>query len=177
MAEKPNSDIPWRRNLRLRNFDYSRRGGYFITICSHQKRCIFGNIQNSFVQLSAIGEIVNNNWLQIPKHTPRVEIGTFVVMPNHIHGILYIIDEEFGIEPTSIPRTKQKSPNIGAILGWFKMSVTRDVRITMPGVEVWQRNYYDHILRNEVDEQRIMEYIQMNPLRWANDEENPGRMR
>jgi REP element-mobilizing transposase RayT len=105
MAEKSNSDIPWRKNIRLLNFEYSSRGGYFITICSHQKRCIFGNIQNGVVQLSAIGEVVNNNWHKIPKHTAQVEIGTFVVMPNHIHGILYIMDEEFGIEPTSIPRT------------------------------------------------------------------------
>lgn len=108
-----------------------------------------------------------------------VEVGEFVIMPNHLHGILYFQNNfpSIGMNDNNLPVTIPKISNLKDVVGSFKMSVTREVRKLRPGLEVWQRNYYDHVIRNEQDEQRIVEYIQMNPIRWADDDENQKRLK
>jgi REP element-mobilizing transposase RayT len=168
-----------RKKNRLVKYDYSKPGGYFITICTNKKENTFGSITDGEIKLSYLGNLARNNWSSIAEHFPMVEVGEFVIMPNHLHGILYFQNNfpSIGMNDNNLPVTIPKISNLKDVVGSFKMSVTREVRKLRPGLEVWQRNYYDHVIRNEQDEQRIVEYIQMNPIRWADDDENQKRLK
>ena len=174
-----------RRSIRLANWDYSWTGYYFVTICAAKGKMTFGNIEDGEMILNHVGRIVGNLWNEIPKHFSRVELDAFVVMPNHVHGILVIDGNDNGeIVSRAEVGARHASPlrpcgavprSLGAIVGSFKSAVTKWVnenRAT-PGAPVWQRNYYEHVIRDEGDLERIREYIATNPLRWEMDEENP----
>lgn len=168
---------PKRKNIRLSYYGYTTPGAYLVTICSHNRKCIFGKIEEGKVQLNEIGNMVKTCWQEIPKHFKEVRLDEYVVMPNHLHGILIILDEtgEACLAPTSEP-AKSKKKTLGAVVGSFKSSVTRRVRISgfIRGKAIWQRGYYEHVVRNIVDLEDIREYIANNPARWSNDSQFTG---
>ena len=179
-----------RRSIRLEGYDYSQRAGYFVTICVQDRGCIFGTIANGTMRMNTIGRIIEEEWLLTPGIRPTVELDRFVVMPNHVHGILYLLGDGGGAAqhpPESVGangysplrRRPFESPSmtIGAILRGFKGASTKRVNQfrNTPGHRVWQRNYYEHIIRNEKELSRIQAYIIDNPLQWSNDPDNPLR--
>ncbi|GIV89164.1 MAG: hypothetical protein KatS3mg055_1682 [Chloroflexus sp.] len=169
-------DRPNRRSIRLKGYDYFQPGAYFITICTKDRACLFGEVVNGEMRLNALGQIVQDVWHDLPNHVSNVVLDAFVVMPNHVHGITIIRDDTVvgaGSEPAPTTPTK-KHHGLPEIVRQFKTFSARrinEMRGT-PGVSVWQRNYYEHIIRDEQSLNRIRAYIANNPLRWALDREN-----
>jgi len=168
-----------RRSIRLRGYDYSRAGAYFITVCTQGRACLFGEIVDETMILNGAGRVVEKCWTDIPAHFPHIELDGFVVMPNHVHGIL-LITETVGANnysPLRSPPSSQQRPGtsktIGAVIRGFKIGVTKWMRKDALIHNIWQRNYYEHIIRSEDALQRLREYIMTNPIRWAEDPENP----
>ena len=172
-----------RRSVRLKEYDYSQPGGYFITIVAYQRICLFGEILNEEMQLNEYGHIADECWCAIPDHFTNVELEAYVVMPNHVHGIIVINNENrttmnssssVGARHASpLPPRGVKPHSIGAIVGSFKSAVTRRIGRELNATGIWQRNYYEHIIRDHKDWDRIHRYIESNPSMWVEDEENP----
>ncbi len=160
---------PARRSIRLRGFDYAQQGAYFVTICTHQRACLFGEIADDEMRFNTTGSVAHGVWMGLPTHYPHVELDAFVVMPNHVHGIVVLGS---GIQPTPV-----KLESLSEIIRGFKTFSARQINRSRsrPGNRVWQRNYYDHVIRDEVGLDRIRQYIVDNPARWAEDPENPAR--
>ena len=161
-----------RRSIRLKGFDYAQENAYFVTICTQNGTCLFGEIMNEQMRLNDAGRVAQMVWKTIPNHFPQVEIDASVVMLNHVHGIIIIV----GATHASPPR--QSGPpkgSLGAIVGSYKSAVSRRINQLhrTPGATVWQRNYYEHIIRNDTALNRLRQYIIDNPARWADDQENP----
>ena len=180
--KKYNPDIHKRRSIRLKGYDYSREGLYFITICCQNRTHYFGKIIDGKMQLNEIGEITKKCWKDIPYHFENIRLHSFVVMPNHIHGIIEITTH-VGANYHS-PNNEQKHNNdraknisplrgtsntIGSIVRGFKIGVTKWVRANTNIYQIWQRNYHEHIIRNEEAYFKIHEYIENNPIRWEED--------
>jgi REP element-mobilizing transposase RayT len=178
-----------RRSIRLQGYNYSQAGAYFVTIVAWQREILFGEIlngetpQGGDVVLNDFGKIIQEEWEQTAVIRPNVELGEYVVMPNHFHGILvftnddaYTVGATRRVAPT---KTKLQSGSLGAVIGQFKSIVTKRINRLrgVEGVPVWQRNYYEHIIRNESEMDRISRYIESNPMRWADDDENPNHVR
>ncbi|HUU27917.1 MAG TPA: transposase [archaeon] len=166
-----------RRSIRLPDYDYTTPGAYFVTICTFNKECLFGEIKDDVMRLNDIGSLVFECWQGITKHFNHVRLDEFIVMPNHLHGIL-IIDNYKGeayLAPTTNPLGPKKG-SIGAIVGSFKSSVTRRANKLCCSIKMhlWQRGYYEHVLRNDIDLNNIRKYISINPARWALDHEDPS---
>lgn len=160
-----NRDYPVRKWVRLREYDYRQSGAYFITIVSHNRRETFGRIDDGEVTLTQIGNIVKRCWRDIPFHFENIAVDVFVVMPNHIHGII-------GIQEGSLDQLRK--PSLANIVSAYKAAVTRNVR-ALPryaSLRVWQNGYYDHVIRDDRDFQNAVEYIENNPLNWHLDKEN-----
>lgn len=197
---KYNPDIHHRRSIRLKHYDYTQAGAYFVTICAHDRECLFGEIVEMAennpgecrkagechsplreMVINELGRIVQDEWVRSAEIRAEIELGEFVVMPNHFHGIVYIADDRRGDRPVALtmpatptmPGPQQKS--IGAMLAGFKSAVTTRINETRnsPGVPVWQRNYYEHVIRDEANYNRIAEYIAINPQRWVEDKLHP----
>jgi len=178
-----NPAIHHRRSIRLKGYDYAQEGFYFITICCQDRAQLFGEIMNAEMILNECGEIADNCWLEIPKHFQNVELHEYVIMPNHVHGIIQIKFKS--ITPTVLPsvgandysplqtvkRSLPRSPSktIGSIVRGFKIGVTKWMRQNTNVYDVWQRNYYDNIIRDEQSYQRISDYIRNNPKNWKED--------
>ena len=157
-----------RRSIRLKEYDYSQPGAYFITTCIHSHEPIFGSIINAEMKLNVYGAIASKRWNNLPRYHHHLEISAFIVMPNHIHGILVIKSDS---------RRMVKGQPVSEIVRDFKTFSSRrinEMRGT-PGMPVWQRNYWEHIIRDEDSFKRIYGYILSNPLRWHLDKENPYR--
>ena len=148
-------ELPKRKTIRLKNFDYSGSYYYFITICTHEKKCIFGNIN----QLNQYGKITEKCIKKIHEVFPSVYIDEYIVMPNHVHMILF----------TENALQKGNLPNIPTIVGQFKMAVTKEIRKVNPNCIVWQRSFYDHVIRNEKSYCEIWKYVKYNDQKWAED--------
>jgi REP element-mobilizing transposase RayT len=161
-----------RRSIRLKGYDYSKAGAYFITICTHCKECLFGEIIDGATKLNAYGEIVEKCWCELPNHYENICLDEFVVMPNHIHGIIVITYNVGAIHELPLQRRNMLLPKI---IGQFKMQSAKQINQLRHthGQPVWQRNYYEHIIRNEDELNHIREYILNNPSKWEFDEENP----
>jgi hypothetical protein len=188
-----NPNIHHRQSIRLKGYDYSQAGLYFLTLCLHNRACLFGHIENKEMVLNDAGRAAQQCWLEIPRHYPNVVLHEYVIMPNHVHGIVQIVDAVDGcddwdcrgekffaptyaptISPTYAPIHERMvirgtSRTIGSILRGFKIGVTKWMRQNTNVQNVWQRNYYDHIIRNEHSYQRIAEYIVDNPAKWEDD--------
>jgi|APHig6443718053_1056840.scaffolds.fasta_scaffold105444_1 putative transposase len=166
-----NPAVDHRRSIRLQNFDYSQSGAYFVTIVSHQRRCILGSIENDCVTLSLAGQCVNAIISALPQHFP-IEVNHIVVMPNHIHLLVTINSgvPENSIDDAESPRgTLPRS--ISALVQNLKANSTRHIRRILNNDEpVWQRNYFEHVVRDQNDFDRIYTYIENNPLTWQKDE-------
>ena len=160
-----------RHSLRLKGYDYSQAGAYFVTVCAHNRMCIFGAVDAAEIRLSEIGRTVGSCWEEIPEHFP-VSLDEWVVMPNHLHGIIIMADET----PLATADALPVRPALGAIVGGFKSATTKRVNEErrMERSPLWQRNFYEHVIRNEADLGRIRQYIVDNPVRWAEDPENPN---
>ena len=175
MTDEHNTIKPSRRSIRLKEFDYSQTGSYFVTIVTHQRRCLFGEVVDGKVQLNSVGTIVSEIWSDLPNRFPNVSVDMFVVMPNHIHVILNV-EAQF-IAPSDPPHRREgvmnRAPTLGQITRSFKAASTRRIRQTSDIEVVWQRNYYEHVIRNEESLNRIRQYILDNPLKWELDPENP----
>jgi len=162
-----------RKDIRIPEFDYSQPGAFFVTIVTKDRKTLFGQVDNGKMVLNNVGKLAEEVWLALPTHFPNVELGEWVIMPNHIHGIISINVEATHASP--LPRiSKGPAPgSIGAIIGSFKSAVTKRVHQNSKNTNnnLWQRNYYEHIIRNERDYQAIYDYIIANPLNWEKDEE------
>lgn len=176
------SDLHHRRSVRLPGHDYSQAGGYFLTICAAERLCFFGEILGDVMSLSDEGRIVKEEWQRTAEVQPNVVWDAFVVMPNHMHGILIITAPARGVSQyaptTSNHILRSPSQTVGAIVRGFKAATTKRVNILWDTISVlvWQRNYYEHIVRHDDDLDRIRRYIANNPLRWALDRLHPDNM-
>ena len=174
---KYNRDIHHRRSVRLREYDYSRPGMYFITICTQNKECLFGDVVDGEMVLNEHGRIARDEWVRAGGLRAEIELGQFVVMPNHLHGIVIIRRNAVGATGRSPLQTRRgpQPKSLGAFVAGFKPAVTRRINKLndSPGVSVWQRNYYEHVVRDENELARIREYIANNPAKWEFDRENP----
>jgi REP element-mobilizing transposase RayT len=229
-----NSNIHHRRSIRLKRYDYTQRGAYFVTICTHQRNCLFGEIVDGEIKLNTNGEIARGSWLSIPRHFKNVELDEFVIMPNHLHGIIIIDSSEVVGEalanqdfsqlfsevvgealanqdfsqlfsevvgealanqdfskqqnlsgqcfaPTvhtgeTVKINGTKPQSLAAITQNYKSVSTRQINRMnkAKGNVIWQRNYYEHIIRNEEALNNIREYIVNNSINWVKDQENPA---
>jgi len=163
-----------RRSIRLKEYDYSSAGGYFVTICTQGKEHIFGKVMNGEMELNEYGKIVKQEWYKTGEIRKNIDLDEFIVMPNHVHGIINIVGahcnvplhgriEKFG---------RSTSNSIPTIIKLFKSTVTKQInqKRNTPKHPVWQRNYYEHVIRNENDLRHIREYIVNNPAKWEEDE-------
>ncbi len=180
---KYNPDIHHRRSIRLKDYDYSNAGAYFVTICTQNRECLFGEIRNGVMELNQYGCIVKNCWNDLINHYFFAELDTHTIMPNHMHGIINITDtvgvvgagfKPAPTEPTA-PALTGKRHGLSEIVRALKTFSSRRINKlrNRPGVPVWQRNYYERIIRNEKGMNKIKEYIINNPLQWDLDKENP----
>ncbi|MBU0655046.1 MAG: transposase [Gammaproteobacteria bacterium] len=179
-----NPDIHHRRTIRRREYDYSQRGAYFMTICTRDRECLFGEIVNETMHMNEYGRIIAEEWAALTEVQDAIEIGEFVVMPNHFHGIIIFtvdIDDIDHVDHTvgaihELPLQEQRRKMaLPKVIGRFKMRSAKRINLcrNTSGIPVWQRNYYEHIIRDQADYTRIAEYITDNPRRWVNDSLHP----
>ncbi len=179
-----------RRSIRLNGYDYTQNGNYFLTICTRNRECLFGDVRDGKMYLSNYGGLVNECWQEIPAHFPQIVLHEYVIMPNHVHGIIEINNPQstganmgvctnavgvganvvgVGANNYSPLRTPQSRPcgtsrTVGSVVRGFKIGVTKQM-----GFSPWQRNYYEHIIRNDESYQNIVQYMAQNPLKWEED--------
>jgi REP element-mobilizing transposase RayT len=171
-----------RRSIRLSGYDYAEAGAYFITVCVNRRRCLFGDVIDGEMRLNDAGRVVCDVWDGLPVHYPNIELDAFVVMPNHAHGIVILASP--GNTPSSLVphsvvgagfKPALRSHGLPEIVRGFKTFAARrinEMRVTSD-IPVWQRNYYEHVIRNEESLEGIRQYIADNPGCWADDPENP----
>lgn len=154
-----NPEIHKRKSIRLKGYDYSNSGAYFITICIQNRDSILSNISESIVNLTPAGEMIEKWWLELSNKYPNIDLDEYIIMPDHFHGIIWINNYETEI-------------NIPKILQWFKAMTTNEYIRNVKehnwkpfNKKLWQRNYYEHIIRNEKALNNIREYIKNNPLK------------
>ena len=173
-----NHDIHKRKSIRLKGYDYSRAGMYFITICTYNRDCLFGEIVNEEIILNEYGRIVEEEILKTAEIRKNIKIDKFVIMPNHIHLIIEIItDDEKQILDKNrdikeeIKILKSPSDNVGAVVRGIKSQVTANInkKRDSKGIPIWHKNYYENIIRNEEMYLKVAEYIENNPRLWKND--------
>jgi putative transposase len=190
-----------RRSIRLKGYDYRQAGAYFVTICTQDRAFLFGQVVHDEMQLNDAGKMVYDVWNDLPAFYPGVQTDAFIVMPNHIHGIIILVGADprvcpaqpsVGVGPRACPGQPQElgqpqgvAPTLGLpdVVHRFKTMTTKRYAdgVKRLGWEpfrgrLWQRNYYEHIIRNEESLNRIREYVLTNPMRWALDRENPHRV-
>jgi putative transposase len=189
-----------RRSLRMLGYDYASPGAYFVTLCTKDRECLFGGVVDGEMRLNEVGRIVQEEWGRSAAVRAEIELDCRVVMPNHVHGIIVVADARtalysparaygssvgaygssvgaYGSSVGAYGHTPLRSPSktVGAVVRGFKSAATKrinEIRGT-PGVLVWQRNYYEHVIRDEDSLGRIRRYIAENPARWGSDRENP----
>ena len=196
-----------RHSIRLKGYDYTHPGAYFVTMVTQHRECLFGEVAGGEMQVNAFGKIVQAAWLELPRHYPHAQLDAFCVMPNHVHGIIVLSPDvrpngdsrRGGSVPAhdtllgeiasgeeilaSITKTRPYSNDqrqttrhaLSEIVRAFKSYSARRINRPRrsPGVTVWQRNYYEHIIRNPGAWERIQCYIENNPANWEKDHENP----
>jgi REP element-mobilizing transposase RayT len=206
-----------RRSIRLKGYDYTQAGAYFVTICVEDRACMLGEVERGVMRLSALGQIAADFWGDTAAHFPHIRIEPFIIMPNHVHALIQIGEPSLGAGAERIPRrgiieqaagasggetppqrigegtgvvptpqrigegtgvvpTPQPIPDLGHIIAYYKYQTTKRINAlrSAQGERFWQRNYYEHIIRNETEWQRIADYIQNNPARWVADQLHPN---
>ncbi len=179
-----------RKSNRLQRYDYSQAGYYFVTICTQHRKCLFGEIVEGHMIVNEAGKIIVRWWDETKNKFPNIELDEFVIMPNHVHGIIAIVGADLRVCPdsteqdTTDKRSKQ-GEHIGSplqeIIQWFKTMTTNEyIQGVKSGIfppfkkRLWQRSFYDHVIRDEQSLNDVREYIQNNPLDWKLDENNPA---
>lgn len=167
--------LPSRRTIRLQGYDYSSSGMYFVTICTQDRICLFGEVigktvgaglcpalNDYYIKLSQYGQIIEEQWVSLPNLFPNIILHEYVIMPNHFHAIIEI-DTWAGQSP---------APTLGNIIGSFKSISTKKCNKmdNISGQKIWQRNYYEHIIRNEKSYNNITDYIASNSINWQSDD-------
>ncbi|MBI1920776.1 MAG: hypothetical protein HYS23_06805 [Geobacter sp.] len=200
-----NPDVHHRRSIRLRDFDYSSAGAYFVTICAQGRACLFGDVVDGVMTANDAGGMVGKWWCELAIKFPFVEPDLFVIMPNHFHGIIFMVGADLCVRPElHVPPAKCIEPgaHIGApllemptsgghagtplptIVQWFKTMTSNEYMKNVaqsgwpsfPG-RLWQRNYYERVIRSDTELDKFRSYILHNPARWVEDEENPEMVR
>ncbi len=171
---------PVRQSLRLPGFDYARHGGYFVTLCAHRRECLFGRIDAGPMILCPFGQIIAEEWRRTPEVRKEIRLGSYQIMPNHLHAVVFIEGGDgtraTGRSPLPAPKESMvatKRPHgpgrrtLGALVGGFKASTTKRINAArgLSNPPTWQRNYPEHVIRNESKLERIAQYIRENPLR------------
>ena len=194
---KYNPEIHHRRSIRLKGYDYTRPGAYFVTFCTYQRRHLFGQIVEGEMVLNEAGKIARDEWFKTAQLRPYVKLDEdeFMIMPNHGHGIIWIVDEDRTVgalrgnaqaraeqrsAPTKSSPAKTVAPrSLGAIIRAYKSAVTYAVNAAenQRGAVLWQRNYYEHIIRNDRELNNIRWYILNNPIHWQLDRDNAQNIR
>jgi REP element-mobilizing transposase RayT len=151
-------ELPRRRSLRLPTYDYRLEGAYSVTTVCAGRRCLFGEVSGEHVRLNDLGRLVEDSWTRLPSHFSAIALDAFVVMPNHVHGVVVV------------RRETPLSPPLGLVVGAFKAGCSRRA-----GRALWQRGYYDRVVRDEEELRAIRQYIVDNPCKWAFDRANPAR--
>ncbi|MGB7442637.1 MAG: transposase [Coleofasciculaceae cyanobacterium] len=182
--KKYNSQIHHRRSIRLQGYDYGQSGAYFITLCTYKKECWFGEICDSQMRLNQLGKIVAQEWLRTPQIRPEITLDEWIVMPNHLHGIIIVNNNTVGAhrrapsssQPkphTPSPQFRRYSNSLPSIIAGFKSATTKRInkqRETQK-TPLWQRNYYESVLRDTKHFEHARSYIYTNPVRWKDDPE------
>ncbi len=165
-----------RQSLRLKNYDYTLSGAYFITICTHSRQKLFGKINNGEMILNEFGRIVQLEWERTPQIRKEIELDAYVIMPDHFHAIVIIKDhppvELKTLQNEHISPKGLTARSLGSLIAGFKSSVSGKINKLMQtqGYPIWQRNYYEHIIRNEAEHNKIYDYIQNNPIMGESEE-------
>jgi len=188
-----------RKSIRVPGYDYTQPGAYFVTIVTHQRECLFGEVVDGKMRLNQNGQIAQWEWERLAHRFTFIKLGTYIVMPNHFHGILIFHNSVratrtdymdiypnnassqaiASIENSGSPLPRGPKPlSLGAILGQFKSRVTKRLwkNPSLDGTPIWQRNYYEHIIRDDDDLNRIHLYIEANPRNWHTDAENTATL-
>lgn len=180
-----------RRSIRLKGYDYSLPGAYFITICTHQRDLLFGEIMDGVMHLNPFGQIVVTGWLRSAEIRQEIDFDAWVIMPNHLHGIVLINSLDQPENPVgadgrpplpSAPQTTEtlhRQPrSLSSFIAGFKSATTKQINLLRctPRAPVWQRNYYEHIIRDTLSFERIQHYIQTNPQSWQSDRLHPEHL-
>lgn len=163
-----------RRSIRLSVYDYAQAGAYFVTIVTQGRARLFGEVRDGRVRLNDVGKIAEQEWLRSADVRREVDLDTFVIMRNHIHGVVVIRD--VGAHGRAPLPTRQRQPrSLGSFIAGFKSAATKRINAHRgaPGERLWQRNYYEHVVRGDRELDAIREYIVGNPHRWPEDPENP----
>jgi len=160
-----------RKLNRLKDYDYSLNGYYYVTLCTHERVEVLGAVEDGRVIVNKYGEIVRDAWAKIPEHFKNVKLDEFIVMPNHIHGII-IINNPVGTGHALSSNENRKNNDLSVVIGSFKSAVTRQINRTNRMPFQWQRSFHDHIIRTTHSLKNIREYIINNPETWAADENN-----
>jgi len=173
-----------RRSIRLKDYDYAEAGANFVTICIEQRECLLGEVVDGKMLIDEAGQIAGEVWEQVAEHWPVVDLDAFVIMPNHLDGIIIIRDEsemvQGGTEERkegggTPPLQQRQKPTLGSVVAYWKYQASKRVNMARqtPGARLWQRNYYDPILRSERMLDKARTYIAHNPSRWSEDADNP----
>jgi REP element-mobilizing transposase RayT len=190
-----------RRSIRLPAYDYAQPGAYFVSICSQNRECLFGDVTNGKMILNQRGEMVERTWRELAECYPGVEVDAFVVMPNHVHGIIVLVGAgpvgtgpvgtgPVGAGPRACPEGSGQPQGVARTMSLpdvvhrfkslttarYRRGVLQDGWQPFPG-RLWQRNYYEHVVRSEEELDRIRQYIIDNPARWEDDAENQDARR
>lgn len=171
-----------RRSIRLKDYDYAQSGGYFVTICTQGWKCLFGKVVDEEMRLGQYGHMVQTCWEALPGRYTHIMLDAFVVMPNHMHGILIITDPNISAVGAGSPRPystestqRDEEPlrlhTLGQMVAYFKYQSTKHINQMRrtPGTKVWQRNYWERIIRGGDEMDRMRQYIDENPARWYGD--------
>ena len=180
--------LPHRKRNRLHEWDYSTPHWYYVTICTHNHRELFGEIIDGKMILNEYGEIIQKRWLWLKEHYNYIDLDEFVVMPNHFHGILMIVGSGRDLTKNNEQRNKRTSPDLSLqkfvkikplseLIGVFKTTSSKLIHRNGLSNFSWQRSYYDHIIRDEKSLYEIRRYIRDNPLKWDIDENNPENLK
>ncbi len=150
----------FRKNtLRLQGYDYTQAGYYFVTICTRERQCFFGKVAESGVNLNEAGLVIQSIWNDLPRRFPAAALDEYIIMPNHIHGIIILKGESGAVNA---------APELGQVIRTFKAVAAHMIRISSASKFSWQDRYYDHVIREDKDLDRIRQYIVDNPVRWLN---------
>jgi len=174
-----------RRSLRLKEYDYSQSGAYFVTICTHERERLFGAIVDGKMALNDAGIMIDEEWQKLKARFPDIELDEYIIMPNHFHGIVTLNPKIVGAGsscPDEIIKSscdggrEDRAPTLGDIVGYFKYQTTKQINAArdVDIQKIWQRNYYERVIRNENELNEIRQYIVDNPAKWDTDEENPN---
>ena len=176
-------DEPRRRSVRLRGYDYSTPGAYFITVCTQNRLPLFGEVANGRMEANRLGSVIEDCWAKLPDHYDNVALDAFILMPNHVHGVIIIEDGPTcvgaGLKPALPAAVSVRRHGVPEIVRAFKTFSARKINEmrASTGTPVWQRGFYDHVIRDDGELDRVRTYVMDNPRKWSEDADNPANWR